>query len=110
MKILNIIGLSLCLSSCAQWFPASVVEGDAGEYVITAVGNSFAGNEALKLKTEKKATAVCEGEAFDRFKPDSYESHKQETYINGTTQTGYYFSYTIFITCVENMNDSVEEV
>lgn len=96
LKYLSVV-LVIFLSDCATWFPASVHETEEGIFTISAVGNSFASREKMKVKINKKADSVCDGKGYERLVKEGTKWTKQKDYSTGVSSS--YKTMSMTITC-----------
>lgn len=96
---LYLIFFVVLLSGCATWFPAAVQEIEEGVYSISATGNSFASQEKMRLKVNKKAEAICQGKGYEKVEKESVKWAEQKDYVNNLTTSYQVMSMTI--TCKE---------
>ena len=89
------LSLALALSGCATWFPAAVDEIEQGVYTITTTGNSFASQEKMRLKLNKKAESLCGDAGYSERKGASVDWHEQKDYNTGITSNYQQMKMTI---------------
>ena len=98
MKYL-LLSLVVLVQSCAQMVPARSWDQGNGVHKLEASGNTFASDESLSQKIDKKANKICGDAGFKYIEDSDPEWHKQTSYTNGVAITAGYKVLTKTIKC-----------